>query len=204
MDRRIEHRERCHDDVVLFIQTARQAVSVLTRSRIRALVNHYGSEILAHPDMDIERKCYQHGRVSTCEHSIRVACTAVYLADRGRLWGKVDLRSLIRAALLHDFFLYDWHAWDGGAHRLHAFRHSRASLTNAIRDFTLNDIERDSIATHMFPLTPTPPHYLEGVIITISDKFNATVETCSPERFQVIAIHRRGIPGLNHSHIGRH
>ena len=53
-----------------------------------------------------------------------------------------------------------------------------------MRDFTLNEIERDSIVNHMFPLTPAPPHYLEGVLITISDKFNATVETCSPERFR--------------------
>ena len=160
---------------------------MLTRSRIQGLVQHYGGDIIAHPDMTIERQCHQHGTVTTFDHSIRVACTAVYLADRCRLWGRVDLRSLIRAALLHDFFLYDWHGWDGGVHRLHAFSHPRASLNNAMRDFTLNDIERDSIANHMFPLTPTPPHYLEGMLITVSDKFNATVETCSPERFRAVA-----------------
>ena len=57
----------------------------------------------------IERGCYQHGAVTTFAHSIRVACLAVWMADRLHLWDKVDLQSLVRAALLHDYFLYDWH-----------------------------------------------------------------------------------------------
>lgn len=76
----------------------------------------------------IERRCYQHGAVTTFAHSIRVACLAVWMADRLRLWRRVDLRSLIRAALLHDYFLYDWHDWDNGEHRLHGFTHGRAAL----------------------------------------------------------------------------
>ena len=55
--------------------------------------------------MQIERVCYQHGVVTTFAHSIRVACLAVWIADRLRLWHRVDLHSLIRAALLHDYFL---------------------------------------------------------------------------------------------------
>lgn len=56
--------------------------------------------------MQIERVCYQHGVVTTFAHSIRVACLAVWIADRLRLWHRVDLHSLIRAALLHDYFLW--------------------------------------------------------------------------------------------------
>ena len=76
-----------------------------------------------HEHMQIERVCYQHGVVTTFAHSIRVACLAVWIADRLRLWHRVDLHSLIRAALLHDYFLYDWHAHDGGRHRMHGFTH---------------------------------------------------------------------------------
>ena len=112
--------------------------------------------------MDIERRCYQHGAVTTFAHSIRVACLAVWMADRLHLWYRVDLHSLVRSALLHDYFLYDWHDWDNGEHRLHGFTHGQAALHNAVRDFDLNHIERDSIAKHMFPMTPVPPKYIEG------------------------------------------
>lgn len=93
------------------------------------------------------------------------------------------LRSLIRAALLHDYFLYDWHDWDNGTHRLHGFTHGKTAMRNAIRDFKLNQIERDSIEHHMFPLTPYPPKYIEGYLVTAADKISATKETLSFDRF---------------------
>lgn len=156
---------------------------MLTRDQIRALVNEHGHDILNHPHMRIEQCCYQHGAVTTFAHSIRVACLAVWFADRLHLWHRVNLRSLIRAALLHDYFLYDWHDWDDGVHRLHGFTHGRAALINALQDFRLNRIERDSIANHMFPMTPTPPRYIEGYLVTMADKISATRETFSMERF---------------------
>lgn len=156
---------------------------MLTRRQIRMLVHRHGREIIAQENMIIERRCYQHGAVTTFAHSIRVACLAVWMADRLRLWRRVDLRSLIRAALLHDYFLYDWHDWDNGEHRLHGFTHGRAALENAMRDFgDLNHVERDSIARHMFPLTPLPPRYIEGYLVTMADKVSATRETLSPDR----------------------
>lgn len=157
---------------------------LLTRMQIRHLVAKHGLEILTHEHMQIERACYQHGSVTTFSHSIRVACLAVWMADRSHLWYRVDLHSLIRAALLHDYFLYDWHDWDDGRHCLHGFTHGHAALRNALKDFTLNDIERDSIAKHMFPMTPVPPRYLEGYLVTLADKCAATMETCSMDRFR--------------------
>jgi uncharacterized protein len=156
---------------------------LLTRTQIQRIVHVYGHDILSHESMQIERTCYQHGVITTYAHSIRVACLAVWIADRMHLWHKVDLRSLVRAALLHDYFLYDWHDWDNGEHRLHGFTHGRRALRNAERDFRLNHVERDSIANHMFPLTPVPPRYIEGYLVTMADKISATRETFSPERF---------------------
>lgn len=156
---------------------------LLTRTQIQELVAVHGREVIEHRRMQIERRCFQHGNVSTFAHSIRVACLAVWIADRAHLWRRVDLKSLIRAALLHDYFLYDWHDWDDGEHRLHGFTHGGAALRNALRDFRLNAIERDSIANHMFPMTPTPPRYVEGYLVTIADKLSATRETLSLDRF---------------------
>lgn len=56
-------------------------------------------------------------------------------------------------------------------------------MRNAVRDFRLNAIERDSIACHMFPMTLKPPSYIEGYLVTMADKISATRETFSLERF---------------------
>ncbi|RBP98365.1 phosphohydrolase [Bifidobacterium aemilianum] len=156
---------------------------MLSRDDIRGLVQQYGSDIIESPGMYIERGHLQHGRVSTFAHSLRVACLAVWLADRLHLMGRVDLPSLIRAGLLHDYFLYDWHDRDDGSHRLHGLTHGRRAMLQAERDFGLNPIERDSIHHHMFPLTPVPPKYMEGYLVNMADKISATAETLSPQRF---------------------
>lgn len=156
---------------------------MLSRNQIRCLVQYYGSDIIAHSNMQSEKSNIQHGVVTTFAHSIRVACTSVYFADRLHLWNRVDIRSLIRSALLHDYFLYDWHDWDDGAHRLHGFTHGKTALRNALQDFELNEIECDSIVHHMFPLTPKPPRYLEGYLLTAADKVTATDETFDLRRF---------------------
>ena len=156
---------------------------LLTRESIQRIVGWYGREVIAHEHMAIERRCYQHGNVTTFAHSIRVACLAVWLADRLHLWRRVDLGSLVRAALLHDYFLYDWHDHDGGAHRWHGFTHGGTALANALADFHLNRVEHDAIASHMFPLTPMPPRHVEGWLVTVADKVSATLETLSPDRF---------------------
>lgn len=156
----------------------------LTRAQIDSIVSRYGADILAHEHMEIERRAFQHGIVSTYEHSVDVARCAVFLGDRLHLWRRVDLRSLVRAALLHDYFLYDWHDKDDGEHRLHGFRHPYTAARNAEEDFGLNEVERDSIRRHMFPLTPIPPKYVEGYLVTLADKICAFRETFSLDRFK--------------------
>lgn len=150
---------------------------MLSDERMDQIIHHYGKDILAHAHMDIERRSMQHGDVTTYDHSLRVARLSVKIADRLRLWNHVNLRALVRAALLHDYFLYDWHDYDNGTHRLHGFRHPYTAEANARADFQIDDIVANSIRTHMFPLTPVPPKYLEGVIVNIADTLSAVCET---------------------------
>ena len=138
------------------------------------VVRFYGGDILHGGSMQLEKQFMQHGRISVYRHSVRVACTAVYLAERFHL--DVDMRSLVRGALLHDYFLYDWHVPDK-SHRLHGFTHARAALRNAKRDFDLNPVEEDIIAKHMFPLNLRPPKYRESLLVCLADKISASVET---------------------------
>jgi len=127
--------------------------------------------------MQYEKTLLQHGDVSVYDHSLSVADRCVAVAMR---WpGRVNLRSLVRGALLHDYFLYDWHENDD-SHRLHGFTHADRALRNARRDFAIGEIEEDMIRSHMFPLNITRcPRTVEGRILCLVDKVCATLETAS-------------------------
>ena len=89
---------------------------------------------------------------------------------------KCDEKSLIYGALLHDYFLYDWHIHDK-SHRLHGFKHPKTALNNALKHYDLNKREIDIIKNHMFPLTLVPPHHRESIMVCLSDKICSSFET---------------------------
>lgn len=123
------------------------------------------------------REFVQHGDVSVYEHVVAVAVESCRMADALARHGiAVDRPSLVRGALLHDYFLYDWHDPDP-SHRLHGFRHPFFALRNAEDDFTLDERERNIIARHMFPLVPVPPTCREAWIVCGADKLVALRET---------------------------
>ena len=138
------------------------------------LLRRYGGDILSSEGMRSQRAFPQHGGVSVYAHSVTVALMCLKLARALRL--RVDERALVRGALLHDYFLYDWHEKDA-AHRWHGFRHPAFALKNAERDFELGDTERDMIAHHMFPLVPFPPRRRESALLCVADKLCALRET---------------------------
>ncbi|MBE6468727.1 MAG: HD domain-containing protein [Coriobacteriaceae bacterium] len=124
----------------------------------------------------------QHGAVSVRAHVIAVALASLRVADAlGRLGIRTDRASLLRGALLHDYFLYDWHDPDP-SHRLHGFTHPFAALARAEEDFELTDCERTIIKRHMFPLVPVPPTCREAWIVCLADKACALHETVFARR----------------------
>lgn len=137
------------------------------------IVTLYGKDVMSSKNMEIQKKAVQHGRVSIYEHSLGVACLSIYLASW--LGIEVDKKSLVRGALLHDYFLYDWHHHDKN-HRLHGFRHAKRALDNASLEFFLNPVEQDIIERHMFPLNIKPPKYKESAIVCIADKICTVME----------------------------
>ncbi len=139
---------------------------------------YYGGDILASPGMRAERGFLQHGSVSVYEHSLAVTSACLLAADAvGRLRAlRIDRRALVRGALLHDYFLYDWHE---PGHAWHGFRHAEAALSCARRDFSLGRTERDMIRRHMFPLNLRAPRTKEGVILCVADKLCAARETAA-------------------------
>lgn len=117
----------------------------------------------------------QHGKTSVYMHSVSVAYMSCYIAEKYNL--SVDYYSLITGALLHDYFLYDWHDKEDGHKRPHGFYHPSAALANAEGDFEINSRTKNIIKRHMFPLTPIPPVCLEGWVVCIADKICSTKET---------------------------
>lgn len=118
-------------------------------------------------------KRYQHHiKGSVFDHSVKVA----YLCYKHyrRFGTHIDLKELLRGALLHDFYLYDWHDWVPG-HRLHLFTHPKFALQNALKKYPdLTRREQDMIRNHMFPVTPwTLPRTKAGWIICFYDKVAA-------------------------------
>ncbi len=125
---------------------------------------------------DETKNFIQHGNTSVYTHVISVAKKSIEIAEKYNL--DVDMDSMIRGALLHDYFLYDWH--DGKKERwIHGFTHPMKAYKNAKSELNLNRLERDIIIKHMFPLTIIPPRYLESWIVTCADKYVSAVETVS-------------------------
>ena len=139
-----------------------------------AVVRRYGGDLLGSQGMLLSQSFRQHGDVSVALHCFFAAVVCVRLARALAL--RVDTRALVRGALLHDYFLYDWHDPDP-SHRLHGFRHAGFALRNAGRDFSLGPIERNMIASHMFPMNLVLPRFRESLLLCLADKICSFCET---------------------------
>ncbi len=136
-----------------------------------------GKSIILSSKAQEMKQFIQHGDTSVFNHCIAVAKYSLlfsYFLER-TLKINIDKDSLVRGALLHDYFLYDWHV-KGAAEGLHGFTHPGVAMRNADRDFGLNDVEKDIIKKHMFPLTPFPPMHRESFIVSLADKWCALAE----------------------------
>ncbi len=115
---------------------------------------------------------YEHHRyISILEHSIHVSFLSYLLAKRL----SVDPYSMTRGALLHDFYLYDWHDRNPESKtgiQLHGFKHPKIALNNAKNHFDINAVETDIIEKHMWPLTLHKlPKYKASMLVVWVDKY---------------------------------
>ena len=145
--------------------------------RIAREVDRAARQLAQAGRLDLTREFIQHGDVTVYTHVTSVARASLSFAERlDRVGVSVDRASLLRGALLHDYFLYDWHDPDP-SHRLHGFRHPFFALARAEEDFELTPRERNIIVRHMFPLVPVPPTCREAWIVCLADKWCALCET---------------------------
>lgn len=135
------------------------------------------TELLRTTRLGLSDSHIQHGDTSVLLHSAAVAYYSYRLSRRlGLLRHLRQKRELIRVALLHDYFLYDWHRYNN-ENGLHGFSHPATALANARRDTDVSPTEANIIARHMFPLTPVPPTCGAGWVICLVDKVCSIYET---------------------------
>ncbi|MCK5197594.1 MAG: hypothetical protein KAR21_04550, partial [Spirochaetales bacterium] len=107
-------------------------------------------------------------------HNLKVAWISYLTAKRLKL----HVHEMVRGALLHDFFFYDWRVKGAKDEFLpHGFTHPFVSRRNAEKVFGhITPIERDIIMKHMWPLTVIPPRYPESFLVSFIDKLVAGKE----------------------------
>lgn len=134
-----------------FVNIVKDIISDETVRSLRFYKHHYGSNRYEH--------C-----LSVAYHSYKM-CKILGL----------DHVSAARAGLLHDLFLYDCENPETRPQN-HITNHPKVALENAEKLFILNDIEKDIILRHMWPVTLYTPKFLETFIVTFIDKYCAVKE----------------------------
>ena len=135
-------------------------------------------DYLQHPAVLRMRGYTAHGSISVYRHCVQVALKAYELNRDLHL--NADLHTLLVGALLHDFYLYDWHdrSYSWKIFTMHGYTHPEAARKNAEEIFHVNEKVQKVIKCHMWPLTLRSfPSSKEAAIVCIADKICATKET---------------------------
>lgn len=116
-----------------------------------------------------DTKDISHHGITRYDHSMRVAYYS-YLVTK--ILG-LDYIETTEAALLHDFFIDEVKDKN---QIVKLTKHPKYALINAKKYFDLSEKQEDIIKTHMFPVTITPPKYLESWIVDIVDDIASIYE----------------------------
>ena len=163
-------RGRCEKDALRW-----QSQFIRRRDLHRKIKNAAG-DILQSDNFRSTKKHVQHGDMTVNAHCLNVATYSLMLRDKLHI--RCSEEELIRGALLHDYFLYDWHSKEHvSIKNLHGFYHPGIALKNASEEYELTPREKDIIKKHMWPLTVVPPACREAWIVTVADKWCSLMET---------------------------
>ena len=118
------------------------------------------------------KKYPSHGNTSLYNHSINVAHESLKFVNKYHI--KCHNKDLVKGALLHDLYLYNWKE---DKVKFHIFKHASIALNSSEKYFRLTKIEKNIIYTHMFPITLFKiPKYKEAWIVCLFDKIVAFKE----------------------------
>lgn len=112
-----------------------------------------------------------HHGITRLEHSLKVS----YYSYKITKFLKLNYIVTARAGLLHDFFLSNENR-NLKERFLSTFVHPKYSLENSTKYFELNDLGKNIIESHMFPIYKSLPKYAESWIVSFVDKICAISE----------------------------
>ncbi len=114
----------------------------------------------------ISLKYIIHHGISRLDHSLHVARITFLVCRKFHLKNTAEIT---RAALLHDFFT-------NSNEKKAFYKHPTWALENATNEFALNDMQKNIIASHMFPICKTLPNCKESFLVSTIDKVVASYE----------------------------
>lgn len=132
------------------------------------------NELLQKDCLQQLKKYRQHRYTTTYDHCRHVAVMSYTFARKWHL--HINEQSLAVACMFHDYYLYDikdehlgpWH---------HGTRHAAIAIRNAEKVYPLNQLERNIIRSHMWPLNITRiPMSKEAWLVCLADKICAVEE----------------------------
>lgn len=120
---------------------------IISEKKKQELENIYQSFL--HDERILRMKDISMHRGSNCYvHSFKVAKLAIKRALRHK---KGNLVTILLAAILHDYYLYDWRI-DKSKRKHHMGSHPYVAARNAERDFGICDSVKKAIQSHMWPV----------------------------------------------------
>ena len=119
-----------------------------------------------------ELKSMVHHGNNRLDHINRVAKMSFYLS----MYLRLDYVSCTRGAMMHDFFTSDDLCREGRKYKYFLRDHPKIALDNSTKYFELNDIEKDIILTHMYPVVKGKPKYKESKLVCLTDKIVSIYE----------------------------
>lgn len=112
-------------------------------------------------------------------HSFKVAKLAMKRALRHK---RVNLKTLLIASILHDYYLYDWRK-EKERKKKHGSKHPFIASSNAAKDFSIDEEAQRVMESHMWPINFKHfPKTKEARILTFADKTIATREFLTSKR----------------------
>src|SRR5690554_5328264 len=113
----------------------------------------------------------QHLNTSRLQHSINVAYFSYQLSKNRN----VNVLDTVRAALLHDFFLYEWRSKQP-VKGSHVTVHPQQALLTAKSVTEVTPLMEDIILSHMWPVGRVKPKSKEAWIVSFADKISTILE----------------------------
>ena len=130
----------------------------------------YTGDLLSDSVVKSMVKYHHHKAITTHFHSVYVSYTVLKMAENMKL---ENAREITRAALLHDFYLYEWYTEKHEEY--HITYHPKQSVKNIEEHFgKLSDLQKNMVLSHMFPMGVERPKSVGAWLLTLADKHCAS------------------------------